>query len=419
MLFGLLVSLIILLTISNPAIGQEDEGTWKDPENYTLYWGDQISIDEYSIKASDFSQSSPTDTETDFVLLSIDDNSSNSWSAVLGVNNSMFPSLKIVKNKFKIEAFEIVTGSNIPTPYAKIAVYISNETTKTTTWINDTLFVSRSIGNEFYIDQRAHVTISVINLKGSSFDNVTIHETLPAGLIPDPDADLDNRFVLDPYEKYNFHYSLRALKPGNYTLPPTEIKLEKLGIVRTVYTNETNIIFNGPYINLTKLAEIASVKTDGSGYILKITTLASNEGDRAAYVSIQDTLPSDATLVEGSTELSQVILPSEEEAVSYRVFLPMSDEVIIPSAIAEFSDSKGYSRTIRSKQIIFSTNTGTGDTSYQETTANYDPDSIDGENSNSSAPDYVASDYPKFGMVYSAKQLYERTIEIINDALSF
>ena len=89
-LLKLQVFLILLLIIAIPAASQEDSELWTDPENHTLYWGDTVDISGYSIKASDFSKSEPIDTDTDFVLLSIADNNSNSWSAVLGVNNSMF-----------------------------------------------------------------------------------------------------------------------------------------------------------------------------------------------------------------------------------------------------------------------------------------------------------------------------------------
>lgn len=418
-LCDLQVILAILLIMIIPVTAQDD-GLWKDPENYTLYWGEEINVSGYSIKASDFSQSEPIDTEVDFVLLSIADNNSNSWSAVLGANNSIFPSLKVVDGKFKIEALNVTTGTDIPTPYTKIAVYIANETKKETiTWINDTLLVSRTSGNEMYIDQRVHVTVSITNLKGLAFDNVTIVETLPEGLILDPDTDLDSTINLDPYEKYNYHYSVRALKPGNYTLQPTEISLERFGIIRTVFTNTTNLTFNGPYINLTKTAELGSVRADGSGYMIDITINVSNEGNRAAYTSIVDTLPEDTTLVDGSLGFSKVIIPSAEESVTYRVFTPMEDKVSIPSATAEFSDSKGYSNTVRSKPLVFDSGFGTNDYSYVEDVTSDSVEQVAENNSSSTEDSSFYSSFPQYGKITSVRDLYVQTLEIINEALGF
>ncbi len=393
---------------------------WKDPENHTLYWGDTVEISGYSIKASDFSKSEPLDTNTDFVLLSITDNNSNSWSAVLGVNSSMFPSLKVVEGKFKVEALNVTTGMDIPTPYTSISVSISNETKKTVTWVNDTLLVSRVSGNEMYIDQRVHVTISITNLKGLAFENVTIEEVLPEGLILDPDIDLDSSIELDPYEKYNYQYSVRALKPGTYALQPTEVSLERYGIIRTVSTNSTNLTFNGPYINITKTVELGSVKADGSGYMLDVNVHISNEGDRAAYTSIMDTLPSGTTLVDGSNEFSKVIIPSNEEMVSYRIFTPMTDKVSIPSTTAEFSDSKGYSKIVRSKPLIFDSGFSTDAYVPEEETVNTSSEVIAENNSSSSSNESsIYSSYPQYEKITSMKDLYVQTIEIINDALSF
>ena len=291
---------------------------------------------------------------------------------------------------------------------------------KTISWINDTLLVSRISGNEMYIDQRVYVTISITNLKGLPFDNITIDETIPEGLILDPDMDLDSSIKLDPYEKYNYQYSVRALKPGNYTLQPTKISLERFGIIRTLSTNSTNLTFNGPYINLTKTVELGSVKADGSGYMIDIKVHALNEGNRAAYVSIVDTLPTGTSLVSGSPELSKVIIPSNGETISYRVFTPMTDKVSIPSATVEFSDSKGYSRTIRSKPLLFDSGFGTEDYASAEETVNASSEVV-AENNSSSLPEEpgIYSSFPQYEKITSIKDLYVQTLEIINDALSF
>ncbi|MBP2029697.1 hypothetical protein J2755_000617 [Methanohalophilus levihalophilus] len=421
-LLSLLIFLTLLLVMAIPASAQDD-GSWEDPENHTLFWGDEINVSGYLIRASDFSQSEPFDTEVDYVVLSIEDNKSNSWSAVLGANNSVFPSLKVVEDKFKIKALNVTTGTDIPTPYAEIEVYIANETKKgPVSWINDTLQVSRTAGNEMYIDQRVHVTISITNLKGLTFDNITIAETLPEGLIFDPDVDLDSSIKLDPYEKFNYHYSVRALRPGTYALQPTEISLERFGIIRTVSTNATNLTFNGPYINLTKTAELGSVRADGSGYMIDITVNITNEGDRAAYTSIVDTLPPETTLAAGSLEFSKVLVPSDEESISYSIFTPMKDTVSIPSVTAEFSDSKGYSKTVKSKSLIFDSGFGTDDSTYTEEVANTSVEVVTETtetNSSATTESDIYSPVPGYGKITSIRSLYTQTLEIINEALGF
>lgn len=106
------------------AVSAEDID-WKDPEEFTLDWGEEINVSGYTIEAIDFSKSSPTDVEDDFVMLSVKSNKSDSWNAVLGTNQSVFTSTKVFDDLIKINASKIVTGSDIPIPYTVINVSIS------------------------------------------------------------------------------------------------------------------------------------------------------------------------------------------------------------------------------------------------------------------------------------------------------
>ncbi|WP_129599128.1 hypothetical protein [Methanohalophilus profundi] len=89
---------------------------WKDPEEYTLDWGEEVNVSGYTIKAVDFSKSSPTDVEDDFVMLSVKSNKSDSWTAVLGTNQSFYSPTKVFDDLVKINASKIVTASDIPIP---------------------------------------------------------------------------------------------------------------------------------------------------------------------------------------------------------------------------------------------------------------------------------------------------------------
>ncbi|MHC1576076.1 MAG: hypothetical protein ACXQTE_01860, partial [Methanosarcinaceae archaeon] len=346
----------MLICTGTSVASEDDDIEWFESEEHTLYWGDKINTSGYLICASDFSLAGPTDSNNDYVMFSIITNRSEEWNSILALNSSELPSTEIFDDRLKIEAFEIVTGNDIEAPYTTIEVSVSNMSTQTyvtTTWVNSTLTVKRTIMNEIYIDERAYFSIEVENLKDFYLDKITINETLPENIIMDPDRDIGYNCTIGPHGTQLYRYSIKALRPGEYVMPATEVQLTHLGKDHYIYTNTSNFTVHGPFINVTKNVSIED--TDDNEYHLNITVNISNEGDRAAHVKITDHIPISATVTEGMISNELVLYPSDTHILQYMLRIPDIERIKFPAAVVEFSDSKGYSGDSRSKIIVLST----------------------------------------------------------------
>ncbi|MBN2488926.1 MAG: hypothetical protein JXA98_07860 [Methanosarcinaceae archaeon] len=350
-----LVALFALFTVLVTTVSaqtDEDDIVWLEGEEHTLYWGDEVNVSEYLIKALEFSTPGPSDTTSDYVIISIITGNGESWTSMLSVNNSNIEDSNIFDSRLRINATEVVTGNNIATPYTTIEVYLAEETTDTyplITWINVTVSMEKSASEEIYVDERAYVTIEIENLKNLYFENVMVNETIPENFVLDPDMDIDWTFDLKNNSKKLHSYSLKSLKPGNYTIPATELALTHLGITYYKYTNTSQLTVHGPFINVTKTTMSSNASLDDN---VAIKVNVNNEGDRAAHVRISDELPAGATLLSGRITNELVLQPSTNYTINYSIQVDRTNDIILPAATVTFVDAKGYSDTIRSTRIV-------------------------------------------------------------------
>ncbi|MDA0525622.1 hypothetical protein [Methanococcoides alaskense] len=407
---------IFILALANAPIAAEENGDWEECINYTLYWGDSIDVNGSLITAHDFSKAKPFDIDTDYVMLTILSESSEEWNAMLSINNSDLPDSKIIEGRLNITALEVVTGDDIPISYAKIGVSIFNVTeTEADSWVNKTLQVSKTKLKNANIDERAYITIQLHNLRGSNIEDISINETLPENLILDPEIEDIHITDLSPYSKEVIQYSVKALYPGNYTIPPTEIRFVNKGITYFQYSNSTNLIVHGPYINATKTIKINETDPEA----LDFTVNVKNEGDRAAHIRAHDEMITDSKFIEGKTSANLVLFPENTTILSYSVHMnSIHAYMIVPSAVIEFTDAKGYSGTVRTNRYYLNDVFENGELDFIE---EYDDDTRAQMNtSNSNSKDrIVEADIPRYGNIRSVRDLVDTTLEIINEALSF
>ena len=335
---------------------EEEDIEWLDAGEYTLYWGDQVNSNGYLIESLEYSTPRYTDVPNDYVMLSIlMTNTSKSWSAILSVNNSNIPSYDTFDGKLKVEAVDIVTGINIPTPYSKIKLYLAKELPREEylkkTWINTTISMEKTAGYGIYIDERVYITIEIENLKDINFEDVKLNENIPDNFIIDPDADIGWTFDISNKSKSTFRYGVKSTKAGKFTIPASELILTHLGVTYYKYTNSSQFSVHGPTINITKsVVPLNAILND----VVNITIDVGNEGDRAAHVKITDDIPAGAVLVSGKTDGDIVLHPSCNCTIQYTIRMDRGGDIAIPSAKVVFSDAKGHGGTVESKKMIIS-----------------------------------------------------------------
>ncbi len=355
---------LLFLSFCVVAGAQSDEVEWLEPQEYTLYWGDEINHSGYFIKAVDFSPAAPSDVDTDYVLLSVSSVHHDSWGAILALNNSDISNNTVFDDRLNITALEVVTGNDIPSPYTTLNVAISNSTGTlpvTIEWMDATLEIEEQSSDEIYIDERAYFTLELKNLKDIHLESVNIKDSIPPEFVFDPDSRIKWNMSLEPYEKKILEYSLKALKPGTYEFNGTMITVENEGRTYSRQLNASSIVVHGPFINVSKKVSGESVSLNDE---INITVNVLNEGDRAAYVKVNDHLPVGAVLIAGDTGKSRVVHAKDNFSFSYSVRMNKAGDIIIPVAMAEFVDSKEYEGTVYSnKELIRVQNTNEATTS--------------------------------------------------------
>ena len=347
------VLIMYLVMLQHPASARDSNDTeWLTPSNITLHWGEQVKVGGYTITAQDFSASKPVDMPDDYVMLKVKSNTSRSWGAILALNHSSIPNETILDGSIRLTAEDIVTGNDIPTPYATIGIAIANisHINKPIPWINNVIRVKRLPADEANIDERVYIMVEVMNLKDIPLENIHINETVPDGFITDPDIDNTNwNIKLNPREKRSLGYSMRALRPGTFLIPGMKLSIEHNGVSHIMQTNASEIVIHGPYIDVKKSFIYQDMGTEG---LLNVTLRVNNTGDRAAYVQLTDRIPENCQLINGNLSKSQVMQPSDVWELKYSVLLRSTGSVVIPGANVRFVDSREYSDTFESASYV-------------------------------------------------------------------
>jgi len=96
---------------------------------------------------------------------------------------------------------------------------------------------------------------------------------------------------------YHIRYKLFPTKPGTYTFDAPSVEADFYGKDFSWESSGVTITVHGPDINLTKTV----AESDGDR-TYKVTLNLRNDGDRAAYINLTDTVPAGAGYIEESAE---------------------------------------------------------------------------------------------------------------------
>ena len=351
------IFLFILFLLVQPCAGETE---WIDHGKKTLYWGQTIDINDYTIEAVDFSPSRFTDFEDDWVLLEIYENGYYSDGATLAINNSQTNDTAILcKDKLKIVVKEIITGFDIASPYVIFQVYVLKEEPVSTIspeqWINETLEFSKCVSGEMYAGDWINVEIKVKKLKDIDLD-IRINDSIPTGfeLVPDPDKKLMWNLSLSDKKSTDLRqYSMKATKPGTFTIPCARVVLEYRGATYTKLTDTSQIIIHGPDINVTKTAEILENKS------IAVTVSVKNTGDRATMVYVTDEIPENAELVSGNLDFEVVAQPGKTYSNDYILKANNNNNIDLPPATVTFKDNREREYEVKSEIVHVAVQTPT------------------------------------------------------------
>jgi hypothetical protein len=352
-----IIFFFILFLLVQPCAGETE---WIDHGQKTLYWGQTVNINDYTIDAVDFSPSRFTDFEDDWVLLEIYENEYYSDGATLAINNSHTNNTAILcKDKLKIVVKEIITGFDIASPYVVFQVYVLKEEPVSTIspeqWINETLEFSKCVSGEMYAGDWINVEIRVKGLKDIDLD-IRINDSIPTGfeLVPDPGKKLMWNMALPDKKSTDLRqYTMKATKPGTFTIPCARVVLEYRGATYTKFTDTSQIIIHGPDINATKTAEILENKS------IAVTVSVKNIGDRVTMVYVADEIPENAELVSGDLDFEVVAQPGKTYSNDYILRANNNNNIDLPPVTVTFKDNREREYEVKSEIVHVAVQTPT------------------------------------------------------------
>lgn len=176
---------------------------------------------------------------------------------------------------------------------------------------------------------------------------------LPAEMLRIPDMEQDRwewNFSLEPDERMTCAYPVSLLKPGSYKLGAAVVNWTEDGHNYSVSSYPQSVDVHGPYIEVTKNVDPASVTQNDTA---KIVVSVKNTGDRPTSITILDQVPMAAALinapvargmivdeVNGTFSLNRVMQSGAEETFEYTV--DPNRTVILPPAVVRFVDLTRY-----------------------------------------------------------------------------
>lgn len=186
-----------------------------------------------------------------------------------------------------------------------------------------------------YIGEKIYVTLSVLNNGTVSLKNLTLTDALPKPLHPPPNYSLRWSFDLPPGAHKSISYPCIARSPGAYVLPPAVLNWEFNNINYTLQTERPRVVLSGPSVSVVKTANRTKIPPNGR---VKISLVATNTGDQAAVVRIEDHIPEGVKLVSGDLYRSLIVYQNETKRHTYTLELPANGTIILPPALTSTTD---------------------------------------------------------------------------------
>ena len=161
------------------------------------------------------------------------------------------------------------------------------------------LVVTKTVTEEIYIDETAHVSVSIWNNGIYTLSSVTLNNPQTGDLEVQDNVEAEVKLSLTSKETAGkiLEYTLKPTKTGTFTIPAaTATFTDPNGKTHTYKSDTSKLTIDGPDIVITKTVSPESVSS-GDEVTVKVTV--KNQGTKDASVTTTETMPENATYVSG------------------------------------------------------------------------------------------------------------------------
>ncbi len=337
---------VLLLIIGLNMIAVAGAASEWEEHSVTIKWGESISISDYNITAVDFRPgtveeiTNKTKCEVepdsykrkvwgcdDWVLLSISRDGNHVLDAALAKENHTYvdgaeflneTSYQDDESSLRIIARDVVTGYNIPTPYAELTILVKEKESFEFD-IAKNLTINKVVPLEANVNPcypSFPITLTIENTGIFDFPLISVTDRAGDGFISEP-RDLNWTISLYRGEMWQIQYLIKPVAPvagAQYTLPPAVLYVvinDKTYNLSYPPTGNVSLILRSSDIILSKTA---GLEKEGN---VTINLSAKNNGSRASAVKVRDSLHPGMEKVSGDMNFSIVLQPGTSYNQSY------------------------------------------------------------------------------------------------------
>ncbi|MCM1986605.1 BatD family protein [Methanococcoides seepicolus] len=204
------------------------------------------------------------------------------------------------------------------------------------------LILTKSMTKEIYMDETAHVLVSVRNSGICDINSVTIRNSIVEGVELRDSVTLEKTISLAPGEtKEMFAYSLKPIQAGTFTAPESTASfIASNDKEYTFESDQPTLTINGPEIVLAQTLDRSNIRP---GEEVKVTVTAKNKGNRDASTRVTSTqFPEGATFISGDTSLDEVLTAGQSSSYTYISRMDEPGTFKLPPAAASFIDMEDF-----------------------------------------------------------------------------
>ncbi len=204
------------------------------------------------------------------------------------------------------------------------------------------LVVSKTVTEEIYIDETAHVSVSIWNNGIYNLGSVSVSNPTTDDLEVQDNVDNEITLSFGPKETKAkiYEYTLKPTKTGTYKIPvATAIFTDPDGKKHTFRSESKSIEIDGPDIVLSKQVSPEQINPGGKATV-KVTV--KNRGTKDASVTTSETIPDYATYINGDLSFHDVATHGKSYSYSYVIQIDEIGEFKLPETTSTFIDFEDY-----------------------------------------------------------------------------
>lgn len=204
------------------------------------------------------------------------------------------------------------------------------------------LVITKSVPDEIYMGEAAHISVSIWNNGIYSLSSVEVSNQLTTDLeVQGSESDsVTLSFAPKETKAKVFEYTLKPTKTGKFTIPAaTATFTAPDGTTHTFSSEKSKIQINGPDISVSKSVSPSKLNP---GDKATVKVIVKNSGNKDASVETEETIPNGVTYVSGDLSFDDVAAKGKSYSYSYVIQVNEIGEIKLPETVASFVDLEDY-----------------------------------------------------------------------------